>query len=137
MFYSHLGNYSLIFSLLFSFILFFLCLKNINNKGSKIKKNIFSFLFLQLITVILSFACLIFAFVFSDFSNETVYNNSHTTKPLFYKISGSWGNHEGSMLLWLFVIALFVFIFALTSKKNPLKYRLYTILFQEVIFIFR
>ena len=52
-----------------------------------------------------------FIFCFSDFSNETVFNNSHTTKPLFYKIAGTWGNHEGSLLLWLLVLTLFILIF--------------------------
>ena len=61
--------------------------------------------------VLISFFTLIYAFIISDFSNITVYNNSHTTKPLFYKISGSWGNHEGSLLLWLLVLNIFLFIF--------------------------
>ena len=51
------------------------------------------------------------SFVLSDFSNETVFNNSHTTKPLFYKISGTWGNHEGSLLLWLLVLNFIYFYF--------------------------
>ena len=52
-----------------------------------------------------------FSFVVSDFSNETVFNHSHTTKPLFYKIAGTWGNHEGSLLLWLLVLTLFILFF--------------------------
>ena len=64
---------------------------------------------------------LVISFILSDFSNETVYNNSHTTKPLFYKISGTWGNHEGSLLLWLLVLVIFIFLFSLTSKKHPKK----------------
>jgi len=71
----------------------------------------------------------------SDFSNETVFNHSHTTKPLFYKISGTWGNHEGSLLLWLLVLTLFIFIFLIKSKDQPKKYRILTLLFQEIIII--
>ena len=119
MIYNYLGNYSLVFCLIFSLIIFFLCFKSINDPRKIIEKNIFSLLFLKLLTIIISFFSLIILFVLSDFSNETVYNHSHTTKPIFYKISGSWGNHEGSLLLWLFVLVLFIFIFSLTSKKHP------------------
>jgi len=73
--------------------------------------------------------------VLSDFSNETVFNNSHTTKPLFYKIAGTWGNHEGSLLLWLFVLTLFILIFLLRSKKQPTKYKILTLVFQQMIII--
>ncbi|SNR25606.1 heme lyase CcmF/NrfE family subunit [Paracoccus sediminis] len=55
----------------------------------------------------LSFACLTVAFVTSDFSLKLVYENSHTAKPMIYKISGVWGNHEGSMLLWVLILSLF------------------------------
>jgi cytochrome c-type biogenesis protein CcmF len=78
---------------------------------------------------------LVLSFVFSDFSNETVFNNSHTTKPLFYKIAGTWGNHEGSLLLWLFVLTLFIFIFLLRSKSQPTKYKILTLVFQQIIII--
>ena len=55
----------------------------------------------------LAFACLIYAFVRSDFSLAVVTANSHSDKPLIYKIAGAWGNHEGSMLLWCLVSASF------------------------------
>lgn len=55
----------------------------------------------------IAFAALTAAFVTSDFSVLLVYENSHTAKPLIYKISGVWGNHEGSMLLWVLILALF------------------------------
>ena len=74
-------------------------------------------------------------FVLSEFSNITVFNNSHTTKPLFYKISGTWGNHEGSLLLWLLILTLSLFIYFLSSKSRPIKERLLTLIFQEVIII--
>ncbi|MFB2531082.1 heme lyase CcmF/NrfE family subunit [Paracoccus sp. p4-l81] len=61
----------------------------------------------QLVLVTISFACLTWAFVTSDFSVQLVYANSHTDKPMLYKISGVWGNHEGSMLLWVLILALF------------------------------
>ncbi len=61
----------------------------------------------QFILIGFSFASLTWAFVVSDFSVELVYLNSNSAKPLIYKISGVWGNHEGSMLLWVLILALF------------------------------
>ena len=61
----------------------------------------------QVVLVGLSFAALTWAFVVSDFSVKLVYNNSHTDKPLLYKISGVWGNHEGSLLLWVLILVIF------------------------------
>ena len=61
----------------------------------------------MLVFVALAFGTLTYAFVTSDFSIAVVANNSHTLKPLIYKISGVWGNHEGSMLLWVLVLSLY------------------------------
>ena len=60
-----------------------------------------------MVFVVLSFGTLVTAFVTSDFSIADVANNSHTLKPLIYKITGVWGNHEGSMLLWVLVLSLY------------------------------
>lgn len=62
---------------------------------------------LQVILLIVSFAALTFAFVTSDFSVINVYENSHSAKPMLYKVTGVWGNHEGSMLLWVLILAIF------------------------------
>ena len=61
----------------------------------------------QFLLVAFSFAALTYAFVVSDFSVALVVANSHTAKPMIYKISGVWGNHEGSMLLWVLILTLF------------------------------
>lgn len=61
----------------------------------------------QFALVALSFAALTWAFVTSDFSVALVVDNSHTAKPMIYKISGVWGNHEGSLLLWVLILVLF------------------------------
>jgi cytochrome c-type biogenesis protein CcmF len=61
----------------------------------------------QFLLIAASFAALTYAFVTSDFSVRLVVLNSHTDKPLLYKITGVWGNHEGSMLLWVMIVALF------------------------------
>ena len=135
MFFSQLGYYSLIGGLIFSVILVPIAYKDLSITKKSISSNIFIFTSLQLIFVFLSFICLVISFINSDFSNEIVYNNSHTTKPLFYKISGTWGNHEGSLLLCLLILVLFIFIFLITSKREPKKYQIFTLLFQEVIII--
>ena len=61
----------------------------------------------QFLLLALSFGALTWGFVTSDFSLRLVTGNSHTAKPLIYKITGVWGNHEGSMLLWCLILALY------------------------------
>jgi cytochrome c-type biogenesis protein CcmF len=61
----------------------------------------------QFLLILFSFAALTYAFVTSDFSVRLVATNSHTDKPMLYKVTGVWGNHEGSMLLWVLILALF------------------------------
>ncbi len=131
----HIGYYSLILGFFFSILIIPVSIKNFNNKNKVIDNKVFSISFFQFFFVLVSFSGLILSFVNSDFGNETVFNNSHTTKPLFYKISGTWGNHEGSLLLWLLVLTLFIFIFLIKSNSQPKKYRILTLLFQQVIII--
>ena len=131
---SLIGYYSLIFGLFFSVPNIFFSIKNFRN-NKKLDNKIVQLTFLQFFFVFVSFISLIISFVNSDFSNETVFNHSHTTKPLFYKISGTWGNHEGSLLLWLLVLTLFLFLFLLKSKEQNKKYRILTLFFQQIIII--
>ena len=63
-----------------------------------------------------SFFSLMYAYVTSDFSNFNVFQNSHSDKPIIYKISGTWGNHEGSMLLWLSILSIYAFFFSFTKN---------------------
>ena len=62
---------------------------------------------IQFVLIAIAFAALTVAYVTSDFSVKNVWQNSHSAKPLLYKISGVWGNHEGSMVLWVLILALF------------------------------
>ena len=62
---------------------------------------------IQLALIAAAFAALTRAYIVSDFSVLNVAENSHSAKPLIYKVSGVWGNHEGSMLLWVLIVALF------------------------------
>jgi cytochrome c-type biogenesis protein CcmF len=78
---------------------------------------------LQLILIALAFAALTHAYVVSDFSVENVFENSHSAKPLLYKISGVWGNHEGSMVLWVLILALYGGAVAFFGRNLPLELR--------------
>jgi len=134
MLFSTIGNYSLILGLFFGLVLFYFSAINFRN-SNVLDSKILSFTFLQFFLVVISFLCLVLSFVISDFSNETVFNNSHTTKPIFYKIAGTWGNHEGSLLLWLLVLTLFILIFLVKTKNQPIKYRILTLVFQQIIIV--
>jgi cytochrome c-type biogenesis protein CcmF len=68
---------------------------------------------------LLAFLMLMNAYLTSDFSVANVYNNSHSAKPLIYKIAGVWGNHEGSMLLWIMVLAVLGALVATIDKNLP------------------
>jgi cytochrome c-type biogenesis protein CcmF len=132
--YSVIGYYSLILGLCSGVILIYFSIKNFKNSKA-LDTKILSFTFLQFFFVVISFLCLISSFVISDFSNEIVFNNSHTTKPLFYKVAGTWGNHEGSLLLWLLVLTLFILIFLIRNKNQPINYKILTLVFQQIIII--
>lgn len=73
--------------------------------------------------VALSFACLVFSYAVSDFSVENVAANSHSTQPLIYKLTATWGNHEGSMLLWTLILVLFGALVALSRRSLPVALR--------------
>jgi cytochrome c-type biogenesis protein CcmF len=73
----------------------------------------------QFLLVGISFAALVHAYVVSDFSVLNVVENSHSAKPLLYKITGTWGNHEGSMLLWVLILALFGALVAVFGGNLP------------------
>ncbi|MDA7824257.1 heme lyase CcmF/NrfE family subunit [Candidatus Pelagibacter sp.] len=134
MLFSVIGNYSLLLGFFFGLVLLYFSTKNFRN-SKLLDTKILSFTFLQFFLVVISFLCLVSSFVVSDFSNETVFNHSHTTKPFFYKIAGTWGNHEGSLLLWLLVLTLFILIFLIRTKNQPVKYRVLTLVFQQIIII--
>ncbi len=87
----------------------------------------------QFAALIVAFAALTHAFVTSDFSVSNVVANSHSAKPLIYKISGVWGNHEGSMLLWVLILALFGAAVAAFGANLPESLKARTIAVQGMI----
>ncbi len=132
---SNIGFSSLFLGLISSLVVFLCSVANVKKNSLSLSKKIYQFLTTQFFFVIIGFFILLYSFLISDFSNETVYNNSHSTKPIFYKITGLWGNHEGSLLLWLLVLTSFVLFFFIDSKNEPKKFRLYTIIFHQIIVI--
>ncbi len=77
----------------------------------------------QFLLLGVAFSALIYAFVVSDFSVASVVANSHSQKPLIYRISGVWGNHEGSMVLWVLILALFGAAVAVFGSNLPATLR--------------
>ena len=111
----YFGNFVLWLSLFFAISQFFIS-KNNNLKLIKISVNGL------LISSLISFFLLMYSHIVSDFSLLNVFQNSHTTKPMLYKISGMWGNHEGSMLLWILVLTIFNYFIFKFYKKNNSKF---------------
>ena len=126
---SLVGFLSLVFAIGINFYLF---LSRYIFKFQKQKFNLF-IRFSSLLTL-LSFFSLMYAYVVSDFSNYNVFQNSHSNKPLIYKISGTWGNHEGSMLLWLSILSIFSFFFSFTKNIEESFQRL-TLIIQSLLHI--
>jgi cytochrome c-type biogenesis protein CcmF len=87
----------------------------------------------QFLFVGLAFAALAYAHLTSDFSVVNVYENSHSAMPAIYKFSGVWGNHEGSMLLWSSILALFGALVAATGGGLPLRLRADALAMQGLI----
>ncbi len=87
----------------------------------------------QLMLVALSFGALTYAFVTSDFSLQVVVQNSHTDKPMLYKVAGVWGNHEGSLLLWVLILAIYGACAALFGGNLPATLRARVLAVQGLI----
>ena len=132
---SNLGNLLLLLSVLFSILIIYNSYKCLNTPNNFIFKSIYQISILQSTSILVCFFTLIGAFLVSDFSLINVYQNSHSLKPIFYKISGTWGNHEGSLLLWVIILSIFSFLFLLFNKKHKKNYRLHTLIIQNLIIL--
>ena len=132
---SNLGNTFIIVALLISFLLVFFSFKEFKTNNNSIPGKIYKISLLQLFFTASSFIILLLAYVLSDFSLANVYENSHTNKPLFYKISGTWGNHEGSLLLWINILVLFSSLFLFINKNKDKDFKILTLLFQNILVI--
>ena len=85
---------------------------------------------LQFGLVALAFAVFMYAHIVSDFSVRNVFENSNTAKPMLYKVTGVWGSHEGSMMLWVFTLTLFGGLVAALGRSLPATLRARTLAIQ-------
>ncbi len=132
---SNLGNLILFISVFISLSIIYTSFVDLKDEKAVLRKKIYHLCLIQCTLIILTFFVLVSAFIISDFSLITVYQNSHTLKPLLYKISGTWGNHEGSLLLWLIILSIFSFLFLVLNSSHPKNYRLYTLITQNFLIL--
>ena len=132
---SNIGIGLVVLVLVLSFFIIYIASLNLRTSRQTIKKSIYNLSLVQTTFIILSFFTLIIGFINSDFSLINVYENSHTTKPFFYKIAGTWGNHEGSLLLWINILVIFSYLFLVFNHDHDKKFRLYTLIFQNILIL--
>ena len=132
---SNTGITLVILTTLLSVLIIYKSFTELRIENNFINKKIFNLVTFQTTFSILSFFVLIAGFVISDFSLINVYENSHTKKPFFYKVSGAWGSHEGSLLLWINILVIFSFLFLVFTKHNNKSYLLYTLIFQNFLIL--
>ncbi len=116
-----LGHYCLALVLTISLFQFLVPAIGVRYNSITLMKSSYISSYITFILVSLSFLALTYAYISSDFSVSLVANNSHSLKPLIYKISGVWGNHEGSLLLWVLILTFYSAAVALLGKRLPLK----------------
>ena len=117
---TEIGHYALVLSLVLALAQCVAPLWGLWRKDAALMETARPVAVAQFLLIAVSFAALTHAYLTSDFSLLNVVENSHSAKPLIYKISGVWGNHEGSMLLWVLILALFGALVALGSRAMPL-----------------
>lgn len=127
-----LGYNSLIFSALFVCITIIYASYKLYNSDFKLDSYLVYSVLGNIIFAIMSFLVLVYSYYKSDFSLINIYNNSHTSKPLIYKITGVWANHEGSFLLWLVIFTAMNFA-TLFSRKISQQQKLIIILIQSIL----
>ena len=132
---SDIGNTLLFLNIFLGILIIYFSFQNLKNNQILVSKKIYHICLFQSTFIIICFLTLITAFIVSDFSIINVYQNSHSLKPFFYKVSGTWGNHEGSLLLWVIILTIFSFLFLLYSKKHPKNYRIYSLIIQNILIL--
>jgi cytochrome c-type biogenesis protein CcmF len=113
------GHYALVLALALALINSVVPFWGVNARDERLMATAPSVALMQFLLVVLAFAALTYAHITSDFSVLNVVENSHSAKPLIYKIAGVWGNHEGSMLLWVLILATFGALVAAAKANMP------------------
>ena len=116
-----LGHFLLALALSLSIFQFLVPVLGVKFNSDSMMKSTSIIAFMSFILVLFSFLSLVYAYITSDFSVSLVTKNSHSLKPLLYKISGVWGNHEGSLLLWVLILTFYSAAVAILGRRLPLK----------------
>ena len=132
---NNIGNLLILSSIVVSILIIYCSIHSLQEEKKIINKKLFTLSLWQSTFTLTSFFALIIGFIVSDFSLITVFQNSHSLKPLFYKITATWGDHEGSLLLWINVLVIFSFLFLIFNKDAEKRYRIYTLITQNVLII--
>jgi cytochrome c-type biogenesis protein CcmF len=114
-----LGNYALVLALALGLVQSVAPIIGARTHDASLMQLASSTALMQFVFVGLSFLALVVCYVTSDFSVATVYENSHSTMPLVYKVTSVWGNHEGSMLLWVLILSLFGALVGVFGNNLP------------------
>lgn len=114
-----LGFFAIILALMLSLMQAVVPLIGAHRRDATLMYAANSFAAGQLLFILFAFGALCYGFLTSDFSIKIVAENSHTAKPWLYKFAGTWGNHEGSMLLWVLILALFGWCVAQFGRDLP------------------
>src|SRR4029079_8707071 len=114
-----LGHFALVLALGLALIQSIVPVIGVHRRDGSLMRLASSTALAQFVFVALSFLALTACYVTSDFSVATIYENSHSMMPLVYKVTSVWGNHEGSMLLWVLILSLFGALVALFGNNLP------------------
>ena len=130
---AELGHFALILAFVMSLMLAVLPFYAVTRNHAGLMHVVMPVTLVMAAGVLVAFAALVWAFVTSDFSVALVASHSHSAKPMIYKISGTWGNHEGSLLLWIVILVVFAALLALRGQHMPLRLKVMTLGVQGVV----
>src|SRR5690349_8029672 len=128
-----LGHYALVLALALGLIQSIVPVVGARGRDASLMRLANSTALMQFVFVAVSFSALTSCYVSSDFSVATVYENSHSMMPLIYKFTSVWGNHEGSMLLWVLILAVFGALVAAFGRNLPITLKSHVLAVQSWI----
>jgi cytochrome c-type biogenesis protein CcmF len=128
-----LGHYALVLALALGLIQSIVPVVGARSRDASLMRLANSTALMQFVFVAVSFSALTSCYVSSDFSVATVYENSHSMMPLIYKFTSVWGNHEGSMLLWVLILAVFGALVAAFGRNLPVTLKAHVLAVQSWI----
>ena len=130
---AELGHFALIFAFVTSLVVSIVPLVGVARGNVAMMQIAVPATLLMTAGVFMAFSALVWAFVTSDFSVALVTGHSHSAKPMIYKISGTWGNHEGSLLLWIVILVSFAAILTHSGRAMPMVLKTRTLAVQGIV----